>query len=73
MTISNARVVRNKVIAALPENEREDHIVAETRHGYMIVTDYRVIEVYQTLVQIYVQERQFEAGQGWDAIEMEGD
>lgn len=73
MSALTAREVKNKVINQFPKDEREDHIVGDTRYGYMIVTDKRVVEVYESGGFIYVQERNLQSGEGWEILEIEGD
>lgn len=63
-----AREVKNKILSSLPEDEREDAIVGETHYGgYLIVTDYKVIEVVAGDGDIYAQSRAFSlSGDGWE-------
>ena len=72
MTIAlTQRDVKNRVIAALPDHEK-DALVCEAKEtgGYIIVTEYRVIEIYTSVGTVWVQERKF-APQGWDNIDVD--
>lgn len=66
---------KNKILAAMPENEREDAAVTQSKSGdrWFIITDYRVIEIYMSgispLSAIWVQEREF-GRDGWEPVEI---
>lgn len=52
------RDIKNQIIADMDERERGDAISGKTDSGgYIILTEHRVIEVYQTAHGIYSQEK----------------
>ncbi len=65
MTIND---VKNKILADMDETERRDAIVGETRNGdYIILTERRVIEVFQVHDTISAAEKSTEGT--WETLE----
>lgn len=64
-----ARETKNKILANLTESERDDAIVGETKQGgYLIATHNKVIEVYTSGREVYVQAftNQFDGWEDYD-------
>lgn len=70
----NQREVKNKILAALSESERRDAIVGDvdSTGGYIILTDYRVFEVYTTGGTVYAQVKGLGMS-GWDDVDYESE
>jgi hypothetical protein len=65
-----ARDLKNKIFSSLPEEEAVDATVFEgKRGGYLILTEERVIEVYESSSAVWAQEQAL-SGEGWAPIEI---
>lgn len=68
-----AKEAANKIVAHLPENEKDDAVIAETRRGdYFIITDYRIFEVYESAGTLWTQYKEL-SRQGWTDLDADMD